>query len=166
MPILHTTVFKYGVGFSSVAPPSFHICFRTSASGKSSDKSYNNLPAWGSGIHSASNAHTRDLMVLNIKSTFNKHNFFCLFYWPAAVGGNYIVSRVVSPSLFFSGMPDVDKFLECLLLIQAVRFCIFPVNMPEQTFEFLYFIFADIIPNLESREMRIHGNKGSRENQS
>ena len=64
--ILHTTVFKYGVGSSSVAPPSLHMCRRTSKSGASSGTLYKSLPATGSGIHSASNAQTRFLTVLNI----------------------------------------------------------------------------------------------------
>ncbi len=37
-------------------------------------------------------------MVLNIKSTFNKHNFFCLFYWPTAMGGGcFIIILLFGP---------------------------------------------------------------------
>ena len=62
--------------------------------------------------------------------------------------------RLSHPSFPFTVTPDFSKFFESPLLIQSVCLCIFPVNMPEQTFKFFYFIFTYIVPNLKGRKMR------------
>ncbi len=45
------------------------------------------------------------------------------------------------------------EFLEATLLVESVSSRVVPIDVPEETFKFSHFVFPDVFPDLEHREV-------------